>query len=86
MFAPGAGSAPVLRTGFASAELAKYASNAFLALKLSYVNELADLCERLGADIADVARVMGMDDRIGSAFLTPAPAGAAHACRRTPRC
>jgi UDPglucose 6-dehydrogenase len=65
--------APVLRTGFASAELAKYASNAFLALKLSYVNELAELCERLGADIADVGRVMGMDDRIGSAFLTPGP-------------
>lgn len=65
--------APVVRTGFASAELAKYASNAFLALKLSYVNELAELCERLGADIGDVGRVMGMDGRIGTAFLAPGP-------------
>ncbi|MFD2419653.1 UDP-glucose dehydrogenase family protein [Amycolatopsis pigmentata] len=65
--------APVVRTGFASAELAKYASNGFLALKLSYVNELAELCERLGADIGDVGRVMGMDGRIGPAFLAPGP-------------
>lgn len=65
--------APVVRTGFASAELAKYASNAFLALKLSYVNELAELCERLEADIGDVGQVMGMDGRIGGAFLAPGP-------------
>ncbi|EIE98166.1 nucleotide sugar dehydrogenase [Saccharomonospora glauca K62] len=65
--------APVLRTDPASAELAKYASNAFLAVKVSYVNVLAELCERLGADIVDVARVMGLDPRIGSAFLAPGP-------------
>jgi UDPglucose 6-dehydrogenase len=65
--------APVLATDTASAELAKYASNAFLALKLSYVNELAELCERLGAHIGDVTRAMGLDDRIGPAFLAPGP-------------
>jgi UDPglucose 6-dehydrogenase len=66
-------SAPVQRTDSASAEMAKYASNAFLALKVSYVNELAELCERLGADIREVSRVMGRDDRIGPAFLSPGP-------------
>ncbi|WP_216207420.1 UDP-glucose dehydrogenase family protein [Amycolatopsis aidingensis] len=65
--------APVLRTDPASAELAKYASNAFLAVKLSYMNELAELCERLGADITEVGRVMGLDARIGTAFLAPGP-------------
>ncbi|EID53103.1 nucleotide sugar dehydrogenase [Saccharomonospora xinjiangensis XJ-54] len=66
-------SAPVLRTDPASSELAKYASNAFLAVKVSYVNVLAELCERLGADIADVAKAMRLDPRIGSAFLSPGP-------------
>ncbi|WP_083940239.1 UDP-glucose dehydrogenase family protein [Saccharomonospora saliphila] len=65
--------APVVRTDPASAELAKYASNAFLALKLSYVNVLAELCERVRADIADVAAVMRLDPRIGGAFLSPGP-------------
>jgi UDPglucose 6-dehydrogenase len=65
--------APVLRTGTASAEMAKYASNAFLAMKLSYVNVLAELCERVGADITDVSRTMGLDDRIGPRFLVPGP-------------
>jgi UDPglucose 6-dehydrogenase len=65
--------APVLRTDPASAEMAKYASNAFLAMKLSYVNVLAELCERLGADIREVGRVMGLDNRIGPAFLAPGP-------------
>lgn len=65
--------APVLRTGTASAELAKYASNAFLAMKLSYVNVLAELCERVGADITDVSRTMGLDERIGPLFLVPGP-------------
>lgn len=64
---------PVLRTAAASAELAKYASNAFLALKVSYVNVLAELCERYGADIGDVTRTMGLDERIGPAFLSPGP-------------
>ncbi|WP_134713332.1 UDP-glucose dehydrogenase family protein [Saccharomonospora xinjiangensis] len=66
-------SAPVVRTDPASSELAKYASNAFLAVKVSYVNVLAELCERLGADIADVAKAMRLDPRIGSAFLSPGP-------------
>ncbi|WP_199430131.1 UDP-glucose dehydrogenase family protein [Qaidamihabitans albus] len=65
--------APVLHTATASAELAKYASNAFLALKVSYVNVLAELCERSGADIAEVTATMGLDERIGPAFLSPGP-------------
>ncbi|KUH81258.1 UDP-glucose/GDP-mannose dehydrogenase family protein [Mycobacterium sp. IS-1556] len=56
-----------------SAELAKYASNAFLAVKISYANSLAQLCARLGADIADVIRCMGADVRIGPHFLQPGP-------------
>jgi UDPglucose 6-dehydrogenase len=56
-----------------SAELVKYASNCFLAMKLSYVNTLAELCERIGADIDDVTEGMRYDDRIGSAFLAPGP-------------
>ncbi|WP_280312212.1 UDP-glucose dehydrogenase family protein [Nocardia abscessus] len=65
--------APVLRSDSASAELAKYASNAFLAVKLSFVNTLAELCERVGADITKVTDAMGMDDRIGPSFLAPGP-------------
>ena len=65
--------APVVATDSASAELAKYASNAFLAVKLSYVNVLAELCERFGADVREVARTMGMDARIGPEFLAPGP-------------
>ncbi len=65
--------APVVTTGSASAELAKYASNAFLAVKLSYVNVLAELCERFGADVREVARTMGLDARIGPEFLAPGP-------------
>ncbi|WP_280457047.1 UDP-glucose dehydrogenase family protein [Nocardia carnea] len=64
---------PVVRCDTASAELAKYASNAFLAVKLSFVNTMADLCERVGADIGRVTDTMGMDDRIGPDFLTPGP-------------
>lgn len=56
-----------------NAELAKYASNAFLATKLAFVNEMADLCEASGANVADVAALMGMDQRIGSAFLNAGP-------------
>jgi UDPglucose 6-dehydrogenase len=66
-------SVPVVRTDVASAELAKYASNGFLAMKLSYVNMLAELCEKLGADIDDVTRSMGYDDRIGPSYLSPGP-------------
>ena len=56
-----------------SAELAKYASNAFLAVKLSYVNSLAELCAGVGADITDVTSCMGADERIGPQFLAPGP-------------
>ncbi|WP_433714098.1 nucleotide sugar dehydrogenase [Nocardia sp. CA-084685] len=65
--------APTLRSDSASAELAKYASNAFFAVKLSFVNTLAELCERVGADFTKVTKAMGMDERIGPAFLTPGP-------------
>ncbi|MBB5960235.1 UDPglucose 6-dehydrogenase [Saccharothrix tamanrassetensis] len=65
--------APALVTDRASAELVKYASNCFLAMKLSYVNSLAELCERSGADIDDVTEGMRLDERIGAAFLRPGP-------------
>lgn len=60
---------PVLQTDARSAELIKYASNVFLATKISFINEVANLCELTGANIEDVARGMGMDQRIGSQFL-----------------
>ncbi|MED4583100.1 UDP-glucose/GDP-mannose dehydrogenase family protein [Brevibacillus choshinensis] len=60
---------PILHTDIRSAEMIKYASNAFLATKISFINEIANLCERLGATIEDVARGMGMDQRIGEKFL-----------------
>ncbi|MER2536759.1 MAG: UDP-glucose/GDP-mannose dehydrogenase family protein [Rhizobiaceae bacterium] len=65
--------APVLFTGRRTAELTKYAGNAFLAMKVTFINEMADLCERLGADVQDVARGIGMDGRIGSKFLHAGP-------------
>jgi UDPglucose 6-dehydrogenase len=60
---------PILFTGIESAEMIKYASNAFLAVKISYINEVAELCERMGADVQVVARGMGLDGRIGAKFL-----------------
>ncbi|MCX7925063.1 MAG: UDP-glucose/GDP-mannose dehydrogenase family protein [Fimbriimonadales bacterium] len=60
---------PMLITNLATAEIIKYASNTFLALKISFINAVADLCERTGADIVQVAKAMGYDPRIGSAFL-----------------
>ena len=65
--------APAVLTDAASAELVKYAANCFLAMKLSYVNAMAELCERLGADISDVTEGMGYDRRIGQSFLQPGP-------------
>lgn len=63
--------APILVTDSASAEMIKYASNAFLATKISFINEMANLCERMGGDINDVRRGIGHDQRIGFAFLFP---------------
>ncbi|MPY80791.1 MAG: nucleotide sugar dehydrogenase [Actinophytocola sp.] len=65
--------APIVRTDPVSAELAKYACNAFLAVKLSYTNLLSALCEQVGGEIGEVARIMALDDRIGAAFLRPGP-------------
>jgi UDPglucose 6-dehydrogenase len=65
--------APILYVGRCAAELIKYASNAFLATKITFINEIADLCEQVGADVQDVARGMGLDNRIGSKFLHPGP-------------
>ena len=63
----------MLVTGIETAELIKYAGNAFLATKITFINEVADLCERAGADIQDVAKGIGLDNRIGSKFLNPGP-------------
>ncbi|WP_158887955.1 UDP-glucose dehydrogenase family protein [Amycolatopsis anabasis] len=65
--------APVVQTDSASAEMIKYAANCYLATRLSYVNAIAELCEHLGADIDDVTRGMGLDQRIGPSFLKPGP-------------
>jgi UDPglucose 6-dehydrogenase len=61
--------APIVRTDLSSSEMVKLASNAFLATKISFINEIANVCEELGADVTDVAKGMGLDDRIGSRFL-----------------
>ena len=64
---------PILFTSLETSELIKYAANAFLAVKISYINQMADLCEAVGADVHDVAKGMGLDRRIGSKFLHPGP-------------
>jgi len=64
---------PILATGLESAELIKYASNAFLATKISFINEISTLCEAVGADVHAVAKGMGLDGRIGRKFLHPGP-------------
>ena len=64
---------PMLFTDIATAELIKYAANAFLATKITFINEIADLCEALGADVQDVARGIGLDGRIGRKFLHAGP-------------
>src|SRR5277367_4553496 len=65
--------APIVVAGLETAELIKYAANAFLATKITFINEIADLCERVGADVHDVARGIGLDGRIGRKFLHPGP-------------
>ncbi|HWW65413.1 MAG TPA: UDP-glucose/GDP-mannose dehydrogenase family protein [Sphingomonadaceae bacterium] len=65
--------APILFTGRRTSELIKYAANAFLATKITFINEIADLCEQVGADVKDVARGIGLDNRIGSKFLHAGP-------------
>ncbi len=65
--------APILYTSRRTAELIKYAANAFLATKITFINEIADLCEHVGADVHDVARGIGLDGRIGRKFLHPGP-------------
>jgi len=64
---------PILVTALETAELIKYAANAFLAVKISYINQIADMCETVGANVHDVAKGMGLDKRIGSKFLHPGP-------------
>jgi UDPglucose 6-dehydrogenase len=64
---------PILFTKLETSELIKYAANAFLAAKITFINEIADLCERLGADVHDVAKGIGLDGRIGAKFLHPGP-------------
>jgi UDPglucose 6-dehydrogenase len=65
--------APIVFTGIETAELTKYAANSFLAMKVTFINEIADLCEKVGADVHDIARGIGLDGRIGRKFLHPGP-------------
>ncbi len=64
---------PILFTSLETSELIKYAANTFLAAKITFINEIADLCEKVGADVHDVARGIGLDGRIGKKFLHPGP-------------
>lgn len=64
---------PIVMTSLETAELTKYAANTFLAAKITFINEIADLCEKVGADVHDVARGIGLDGRIGRKFLHPGP-------------
>ncbi len=64
---------PIVFTSRRTSELIKYAANAFLATKITFINEMADLCEKVGADVQDVARGIGLDNRIGAKFLRPGP-------------
>jgi UDPglucose 6-dehydrogenase len=64
---------PILFTKLETSELIKYSANAFLAMKITFINQISDLCEKVGADVHDVARGIGLDGRIGSKFLHPSP-------------
>ena len=64
---------PILYTARRTAELIKYAANGFLATKITFINEIADLCEKVGADVQEVARGIGLDNRIGNKFLHAGP-------------
>ncbi len=64
---------PIIKTSLETAELSKYAANAFLATKISFINEMANLCDRLSADVRDISKIMGTDGRIGKYFLHPGP-------------
>jgi UDPglucose 6-dehydrogenase len=64
---------PYIETNLESAEMIKYASNAFLAMKITFINEIANLCEKTGADVREVAKAVGKDGRIGAKFLHPGP-------------
>lgn len=64
---------PIVSTTLETAELIKYASNSFLAMKITFINEVANLCEKVGADVHDVAKAIGLDGRIGPKFLHPGP-------------
>ena len=64
---------PIVSTGIETAELTKYVANAFLAVKISYINEIANVCEAVGANVSDLAKAIGMDGRIGNKFLHPGP-------------
>lgn len=66
-------SVPFVITGLETAELIKYASNAFLSIKISFINEMANICEEVGADVIDLAKALGLDGRIGSKFLHAGP-------------
>jgi UDPglucose 6-dehydrogenase len=64
---------PIVVTSMENAEITKYAANAFLAMKVTFINEIADLCEKVGGDVQDIASAIGIDNRIGSKFLHPGP-------------
>lgn len=74
---------PIVHTSRRTSELIKYSANAFLAMKITFINEIADLCEKVGADIQDVAHGIGLDNRIGAKFLHAGPGYGGSCFRRT---